>query len=262
MSGFKIYARKMFSFALFGVLFVMQAQLGFASESTTDIVILKQLGELRKEIQSLRKEVGELRKDFKKVSRPSSPPVIPPPKRIEISQSNTRILGDSEATVGVMEFTDYQCPFCQRFHDKTFSKLKETYIDSGKIRFITRDFPLANHAEADDAAIATRCADRQGKFWEMREGVFENQARLGPELYKELAKKLALDGEEFLICQKDSKELMAVDVDQAYGQSIGVTGTPSFFIGRMENGILVDIKRVAGAQPFAQFSRIIDPLLQ
>ena len=171
------------------------------------------------------------------------------------------MLGDSGATVGIVEFTDYQCPFCQRFHAKTFSKLKETYIDSGKLVFIPRDFPLDIHPQASPAAIATRCAGKQGKFWEMREGVFENQTRLGLELYTELATNLALDMEAFSTCQSDPEVLKAVNADQTFGQSIGITGTPGFFVGRVKEGGVVDIKRIVGAQPFSQFSRVIDSLL-
>jgi len=256
------YAVQVIGFALSSLLLAPQADPVFALESTTDIVILKQLGELRKEIQSLRKEVGQLREDFKKVSRRSGPPVIPPPQRIAISQSDTRMLGDSGATVGIVEFTDYQCPFCQRFHSKTFPKLKETYIDSGKIKFISRDFPLGNHAEANQAAVATRCAEKQGAFWEMREELFVNQDKLSNNLFKESAKKLHLNMESFSGCLQDPNERMAVDVDQVYGQSIGITGTPSFFVGRLEGEDLIDIKRITGAQSFPVFSKTIDSFLK
>ncbi len=232
------------------------------SDGSTDNLILKELGELRNDIQLLRKEVGQLRQDVKKNAPPSRPPVPPPPKRIEISKSDSRTLGKPEAVVGIVEFTDYQCPFCQRFHAQTFSKLKEAYIDSGKVLFVPRDFPLGFHPEAEPAAIATRCADKQGKFWGMREGVFENQQRLGSELYDELATELALDMETFSTCQKDPQQRKAVTADQTFGQSIGITGTPGFFIGRVEGEEIVDIKRITGAQPFAQFSRVIDSLLK
>ncbi len=232
------------------------------TEGSTESLILKELGELRQDIQSLRKEVGQLRQDVKSNARPSRPPVAPPPEKIEISLSDSRLLGDSGATVGIVEFTDYQCPFCQRFHAKTFSKLKETYIDSGKVVFIPRDFPLDIHPQASPAAIATRCAGKQGKFWDMREGVFENQTRLGLELYEGLATELDLNVEAFSTCQKDAEVLAAVNADQSYGQSIGISGTPGFFVGRVKDGALVGIKRIIGAQPFSQFSRVIDSLLQ
>lgn len=232
------------------------------SESATDLVILKQLGELRQEIQALRKEVGQLRDDFKKVSRPSGPPVIPPPKRIAISKADIRILGNSGATVGIVEFTDYQCPFCQRFHSKTFPKLKEIYIDSGKVKFFSRDFPLGNHAEANQAAVATRCAGKQGAFWEMRDELFVYQDKLSANLYEESAKNLHLNMESFSGCLEDSNEMMAVNEDQVYGQSIGITGTPSFFVGRLEGEALVDIKPITGAQSFTVFSETINAFLK
>ena len=133
--------------------------------------------------------------------------------------------------------------------------MKETYIESGKVRYITRDFPLANHAEAAQAAVATRCAAKQGTFWEMRDELFVNQNRLSAKLYEELAKKLHLDIPLFSSCLKDLNELTAVDVEQAYGQSIGISGTPSFFIGRLDGETLVDIKRITGAQSFTVFSK-------
>ncbi|MGB0909375.1 MAG: DsbA family protein [Nitrospirales bacterium] len=261
MNSFQRVGLLLIGFSL-GVLFIGGHALAEQpTEGSTESLILKELGEMRKDIQSLRKEVGQLRQEVTANVRPSRPTVTPPPKRIEISKLNTRMLGDSEATVGIVEFTDYQCPFCQRFHVKTFSKLKETYIDSGKVLFIPRDFPLDIHAQASSAAITTRCAGKQGKFWDMREGVFENQTRLGPELYTELATNLALDMEAFSTCQNDPQVLEAVNADQSFGQSIGITGTPGFFVGRVKDGALVDIKRIIGAQPLSQFSRVIDSFL-
>ena len=96
----------------------------------------------------------------------------------------------------------------------------------------------------------------------MHHELFANQRRLGPELYDELAKNLGLAGEEFSTCLKDPEQMKAVEADLAYGQRVGVRGTPNFFIGRIEDGQLVAARQISGAQPVAAFQRVLDSLLK
>jgi len=172
-------------------------------------------------------------------------------------------LGSATAPVAIVEFSEFQCPFCRRYFDQTFSSLKQNYIDSGKVRYVFRNFPLTEiHPNAKAAAVAAYCAGEQGAYWKMHDALFTNQPRLGPALYDELAKSLDLDAKKFAACREARESEKKVEDDMAYGQSVGVQGTPHFFIGHLKGGQVVDVQRVSGAQPVAAFTQVIDSLLK
>ena len=226
--------------------------------------VLRELAEIRKAIETLQKEVGDLRSkvgDIHRVAVRPTPTAPPPPDKVTLDES--RALGSADAQIAIVEFSDYQCPYCARFFQQTFPALKKNYIETGKVRFYFRDFPLEQiHPQAKPSAIAANCAARQGAYWDMHHGLFENQKRLGPELYQELAKEMGLDVAAFEACLEEPAEGKRVDQELAYGQSLTVQGTPHYFVGRIEDGQLVDVKRLNGAQPFAAFSKVIEPYLQ
>lgn len=228
--------------------------------------VLNQLTEMHKEVKTLRNELAQLRQAVTEMHRAAVPPptaaVAAPPATTEVNlDQNDPILGDRGAKLGIVEFSDYQCPFCLRFHTQTFPKLKETYIDTGKVQYIFRDFPLDFHAEAKGAAAAANCAGQQDAYWGMQHALFTNQNRLGVALYEELAKTLGLDVTAFLACTQGNEPGREVSGDSVYAQSLGVSGTPTFFAGRLEGGRLVQAKRITGAQSFQAFAQIIDSLL-
>jgi protein-disulfide isomerase len=175
---------------------------------------------------------------------------------------NGPVMGKSEALVGIVEFSDYQCPFCFRFHTQTFASLKNNYIDTGKVQYVFRDFPLDFHAQGKTAAIAANCAGKQKKYWEMQHALFSNQRRLGSDLYKELSKNLGLDTGAFISCLEDPNQGKEVDADRTYGLSLGVNGTPNFFVGRVDGNRIVDVRQISGAQPLAVFEQIIGSFLE
>jgi protein-disulfide isomerase len=164
-------------------------------------------------------------------------------------------LGSADAPITIVEFSDFQCPFCANFYLQTFPKIKQDYIDTGKVKFVYRDFPLNFHQYAQKSAEASECADEQGKFWEYKDILFTRQAEWStggiPKL-KEYASMLSLDQESFDSCLDSGSMSEEVESDFADGRSLGVTGTPAFFI----NGELV-----SGAQPFSVFKQKIDSLL-
>jgi protein-disulfide isomerase len=224
--------------------------------------LLRELALIREEIERLRMEVGDLREkvgDIHRVAvRPAAPP---PPESVELDEN--RALGSADATVAIVEFSDYQCPYCERFFSQTFPKLEESYINTGKVRFYFRDFPLIQiHPQAKSAAIAANCAGRQGAYWKMHHGLFTNQAELGTALYQELAQGLSLNLPAFESCLAEPAESQKVDDDLAYGQTLTVQGTPHYFVGKVQDGQLVNVLRVNGAQPYELFSKVIDSLLQ
>lgn len=150
------------------------------------------------------------------------------------------VLGDASASVIVFEYGDMQCPFCGFFARNDFPGIRQTYIDTGKIRFVFRHFPLAQHDRADDAARASECAADQGMFFEFHDLVFldlkDNIAPTDARL-RELADSLGLDLAQFDACfpPGDAKR-PRVQQDVASGQALGVSATPTFFV----NGVLTD----------------------
>jgi protein-disulfide isomerase len=193
-------------------------------------------------------------------ARPTEVPVAAP-AAATTSPADQRILGSAEAQVMIIEFTDLQCPYCARFARDTWPLLRERYVDTGKIRFATRDLPLPFHAFALPAAVAARCAGQQGKFWEYREALFHDQSLLGHERYVELAGTLGLDTTRFESCRADPAMLATVRADAALAASSGIASTPSFVIGRVVNGEF-EGEVMSGAQPFEVFQQRLDLLLQ
>ena len=159
-------------------------------------------------------------------------------------------LGDENAPVTIIEFSDYQCPFCGRFFSQTLPQIKEKYIKTGKVRLVDRDFPLDSiHSQATPAALAANCAGEQGKYFEYHDKIFENQPSLGIASLKQWAEELGLDVTAWERCIADPAQLQEVRKDLADGSAVGIQGTPGFFI----NGQLV-----SGAQPYTVFEQIIE----
>jgi len=167
------------------------------------------------------------------------------PPKVDVATAGRPARGPEKATVTVIEFSDYECPFCKRA-EETVKKVLAAYGD--KIRFVYRHFPLEFHAHARPAAEASACAGAQGKFWEYHDKLW-TQTDLSEERLKALAGELGLDQAKFDECFKNKQFKADIDKDIADASSVGVTGTPAFFInGRM----------ISGAQPFDKFKEIID----
>ena len=161
--------------------------------------------------------------------------------------------GKKDAPVTIIEFSEYQCPFCKRFVDSTYPSIIKDYVDTGKVRYVFRDFPLGFHDQAKPAAMAAECAGDQGKYWEYHDLLFKNQASLSAANYKKWAKDLKLDTTKFDACVDTNKYKAEVEKDFSDGQKAGVSGTPAFFI----NG-----KMISGAQPYSVFKTEIEAALK
>ena len=186
---------------------------------------------------------------------------VAPRAAAEDSPADQRTLGSAEAQVMIIEFTDLQCPYCARFARDTWPLLRERYVDTGKVRFATRDLPLPIHDFALPAAVSARCAGQQGKFWEYREALFRDQSLLSQGRYAELAGEFGLDRTRFESCRADPAVLAAVRADAALAASSGIASTPSFVIGRVVNGEF-EGELMSGAKPFEVFQQRLDSLLQ
>jgi protein-disulfide isomerase len=176
--------------------------------------------------------------------------VLLEPLRVAVDVTGRPIRGNKDAPVTIVEFSDFQCPFCSRARPAV-NKVRETYGD--KVRIIFRNFPLSIHPQAQKAGEAANCAGEQGKFWEMHDRLFANQAKLQLPDLKEHAAALGLDAEAFGQCLDSSRHTTDLQRDAEAGTGYGVSGTPSFFI----NG-----RPLVGAQPFESFAQVIDDELE
>ncbi|MFH1752238.1 MAG: DsbA family protein [archaeon] len=166
-----------------------------------------------------------------------------------ISVDDDSFIGNAEAPVTIVEFSDFQCPYCGKFYNETLAMLKKEYLDTGKAKLVYRDFPLSFHADAQKAAEAAECAGEQGKYFEMHDKIFENQSSIGVENLKQYAVDIGLDSSAFNTCLDSGTMAQEVQKDISDGQAYGVSGTPTFFV----NG-----QKVVGAQPFTVFKQLID----
>src|SRR6202012_2903153 len=142
-------------------------------------------------------------------------------------------LGSKDAPITMVEFTDYQCPFCQRFHLQVYSMLKKDFVDTGKVRFFSRDLPLDSlHPNAFRAAQAARCAGDQGQFWQLRDMMAAHPEALDMENLVKDASALHLDAKTFRTCVESGKYKEAVQGDVLEAMKIGSDGTPAFVVGK------------------------------
>jgi len=184
---------------------------------------------------------------------------------IKISADNDPIIGNPDAPITIIEFSDFQCPFCARFYTQTLPLIHEEYIESGKVKLVFRDYPIQSiHPNAVPAAVASECANEQGKFKEMHDMLFENQSEWSRQdttdvlsLFSQYATKIQLEQETFDSCLINGKYLEEIKKDLDDGRDYGVSGTPGFFVGNDQIGYV----ELRGAQPFDSFKKIIDAQL-
>ena len=170
-----------------------------------------------------------------------------PVHRVDVSTDGDPSIGPDNAPVTIIEFSDYQCPYCQRWHDQVFQKLMAAY--PGKIKFVYRDNPLPIHPEAEPAAEAADCAGVQGAYWKFHDDLFSGQYGFGRTAYEQYAKDLGLDTAAFTACLDSHQFKAEVEADAEDAANAGLSSTPSFAI----NGRLL-----VGALPFADFKSVID----
>jgi protein-disulfide isomerase len=175
------------------------------------------------------------------------PPYAPPKVAVDATGPSK---GPSNAPVTIVEFSDFECPYCVKA-EATMKDLLAAYPD--KIRLVYRDFPLPNHARAPKAAEAAHCAGDQGKYWEMHDKLFASADKLEPTDLKAHARTIGLDGGKFDKCLDSSEKAKTVEMHKKAGDDVGVSGTPAFFI----NG-----RQLSGAQPLEAFKAIVDEELK
>jgi len=184
---------------------------------------------------------------------------------MKISVDNDPIIGNPDAPITIIEFSDFQCPFCARFYTQTLPLIYEEYIEPGKVKLVFRDYPIQSiHPNAVPAAVASECANEQGKFKEMHDMLFEKQNEWSKQktadalsLFSQYATKIQLEQEVFDSCLTSGKYIEEIRKDLDDGRDYGVSGTPGFFVGNDQIGYV----ELRGAQPFDSFKKIIDAQL-
>lgn len=204
------------------------------------------------------KELRAIRQALERVTPPA--PGQAADQHARLQDLSGPALGRPDAPLTLVEFTDLQCQFCNRFLVTAFDQIKTAYIDTGKVRFLTRDFPLDLHPYAMQAARAARCAGEQGKFWEMRMALMGGYNRLSAAFVTATAQSLKLDMAAFDACAGSAKFDAAIMKDMNDARAINIEGTPTFLLGPTSpqglDGILI-----VGAQPFSAFDAKIKALL-
>ena len=168
------------------------------------------------------------------------------PRRYKIDISGRPAKGSKNAKVTIVEWSDFQCPFCKRV-TPTLDQIHETYGD--QVRIVFRHLPLSIHSKAPAAHAAAEAAHKQGKFWEMHDKIFENQRELSADKFAEYAQELGLDVDQYKKDVVSAEVKKRLDGDSSAAATLGVTGTPAFFV----NG-----RYLSGAQPFTSFKKLID----
>ncbi|WP_426991522.1 DsbA family protein [Methylomonas sp. CM2] len=214
--------------------------------------IFTQMSEMRKEIGALKEKIATLEQKISEGKPKSSP--------IPLAGSEAMTLGKADAGIAILEFSDYECPFCGKHYKNVLPKLRESYIDKGKVKYVMKDFPLDFHAHAKKASLAARCAGEQKQYWAMHDAIFEARGQASDELIASVAQQYKLDESALKKCLDDPAQLTKVQNDIALGSRLGVNGTPAFLIGRIKDKQLVDYRRFDGMQSFETFVAAIDSL--
>ncbi len=244
-----------------GLLFVLYA-LSLTAQTHELQSLRLEVDGLKAGQQAIQKELAEIKK-LLRAQRPQ-------PRRAvafepqDVAIKGAPFLGPTDARVTLVEFTDYQCPFCRRHFTNVMPEIRKKYVDTGKLKYVMRQFPLPMHSRATKASEAALCAGDQGKYWEVHKRIFSDQRKLSDEDLIAHAEAEGLATVTFKACLDDGKYTEQVKSDTSDGSKAGVRGTPSFLLGLTDPADPHKIKATAfirGAQAFDAFKTKIDELL-
>lgn len=224
--------------------------------------------ELKTELEALKKgQAAILRElaEIKKLLAPRQQPQPEPFRPVELRLDGAHPLGEASAKVTMVEFTDYQCPFCRRHAQQVLPNIIADYVKTGTVRYFIREFPLTQiHPRAARASEAALCAGDQKRYWEMHSKIFADQNKLADEDFLAHAQAIGLDVAKFKGCLEEGRHRARVEADMNLGIKAGVAGTPSFLLGRSDPADpnkFTATELLQGALPYPQFQAAIDKLL-
>ena len=229
---------------------VVSAVILGAAIVASGLLVRSSIDRTASELAGVRTTLADMQSNLRTAAAPAPRPARAerpdPSQRYRINIAGSPAKGPESAKVTLVEFSDFQCPFCSRVNP-TLAQIEQEYGDD--VRIVFKHLPLGMHPKAPAAHAAAEAAHRQGSFWEMHDRIFANQSEMGPDKYVEWATEIGLDVERFKRDAADAAVKRKVDADAAEAAALGVTGTPGFFV----NG-----RFLRGARPFASFKQMID----
>ena len=223
----------------------------------------KEIDELKAGQQKILAEIEELKKILTALGTEAEAAPARPPADMTLNVAGDTFKGERGARLAIIEYSDFQCPFCGSYSRETFPKIDENYVKTGKVRYIFRDFPLQQmHPNALQAAEAAHCAGDQSKFWEMHARLFANQRALSARDLFQHGQALGLDMAKFNQCIMGGKYRDAIRKSMAEGERFGVEGTPTFLLGVVGPDEKVKVIRtLVGAETYDDFKATLEELL-
>lgn len=252
----RILLLPLFGLCLTQVSYSQETPRGEGRQQSEIVGIQTDIRTLQVEQQQIISKLDEL-KQLVQSSEASIHPQLP--KRMDIRGANFR--GSTSAPIAIIEYADFECPYCGQFEREVFPELLSEYIQNGKVKYVFRDLPLRMHSNAVPAARAARCAGEQGKYWEMHDSLFAKQNALSSPALLDRAQVLGLETTQFRNCLSSAKYVEDIQKSMSDAQQFGIEGTPTFLIGAV-TADSVDIKAVIkGASPIEVFRTNLDALL-
>ena len=238
-----------------------------AAQPADNAALLKRLDALEAHQRVIEKQLEEIKTLLQTIrSAPPAPSAAPAPvevlQGVESTFATSAVRGANAAKFVFIEYSDFQCPFCGRYARDVQAPLVQEFVDSGKMKYAFKHFPLNIHPFAPKAAEASECARDQGKFWEMHDQLFLNQQALAETDILRYAQTVGLDRTRFEACLASAATAGRVRADTAEGVRLGVRSTPTFFLGQIEpDGKVTLLRKITGAQPYATFKSALQSAL-
>jgi protein-disulfide isomerase len=226
-----------------------------------DVQLRNDIAALKQDVAAIGAQLDQLKQLLEANAAGRLGPQPPaPPSSLVIHDEAFR--GDSRATVAIVEYADFECPYCGQYAQEVYPQISKDYIDAGKVRYFFRDLPLPIHPHAMIAARAARCAGEQGKFWEMHDSLYARQTAIRDVDMPSRAQELGLDATKFSECLSSDRYADEINKNSAEAQKMGIQGTPTFFIGAAgANGEVTNLKMIVGAAPYDAFKSAIEDSL-
>lgn len=226
-----------------------------------------EMASLRQEIVKLQNGQAAMRQQLQEIKNmlakgaAAAKPGLPD---VEIDLAGAPFLGDADAPITIVEFSDFQCPFCARHVQQTLPKLQQSLIAEGKLKYVASDFPLPTHKQAFKASVAAHCAQEQDKFWEMSAKIFENYRTVSPETLPGFAEAVGLNVNDFNTCLASGKYDAMISAKKREAQKAGVGSTPNFLVGYTQKGSTKFKAKelIKGAVPYENFKSTVERLLK